>query len=209
MEHGAMKLFYSPTSPYVRKVSVLAIETGLDKRIERVLVKTSPVNRNAELGAENPLGKVPTLLTDEGAVLYDSRVICEFLDSLHSGPKFFPTGAARWKALQLQALGDGMLDAAVLARAEDFLRPVDRQWADWRDGQMKKVDAGLQVIEEEAAELGSRMDIGTITMGCALGYLDLRFASKDWRSAWPGAAAWYASLSARPSFQATIPVDPA
>src|SRR3990167_1033017 len=108
-----MKLRYSPTSPYVRKVSVTLIETGLDKNIERVA--TSVWDPKTDIGKDNPLGKIPTLITDDGAVLYDSPVICEYLDGLHKGPKLFPaSGEARWRALRLQALGDGMTDAGIL-----------------------------------------------------------------------------------------------
>lgn len=201
-----MKLFFSPASPYVRKVTVLALETGLDSRIERVVAMTSPVQRDPGLGAENPLGKVPTLITEDGAVLYDSRVVCEYLDSLHQGAKMFPAGgAARWAALQRQALGDGVLDALLLLRYEGFVRPPEKRWSEWQDGQMKKVDAGLAEIERAAGGFGETIDIGTITIGCALGYADFRFADKNWRATYPKTAAWYAGLSKRASFVATMP----
>lgn len=201
-----MKLFYSPTSPYVRKVTVLALETGLDSRVERVVTNTSPVQRDPGLGAENPLGKVPTLITEDGVVLYDSRVVCEYLDSLHNGAKMFPaSGAARWAALQRQALGDGLLDALLLLRYEGFVRPPEKRWSEWIDGQMKKVDAGLAEVERAAGSFGETVDIGTITIGCALGYADFRFADKNWRAAYPKTAAWYAGLSKRASFTATMP----
>ncbi|HEX6980713.1 MAG TPA: glutathione S-transferase N-terminal domain-containing protein [Alphaproteobacteria bacterium] len=203
-----MKLFFSPASPYVRKVIVTAIETGLDARIERLPSAAHPVNRDMSIVAKNPLGKVPTFILDDGMVLYDSRVICEYLDSLHSGPRIFPaSGAARWKALQLQALGDGLLDAALLARYESVVRPSDRFWQPWADGQMAKIDSSLDAIEAEAAGFGTRVDIGTITIGCALGYLDFRFGSKDWRAGRPKAAEWYASFVKRPSMQASMPAD--
>ncbi|MBM3557331.1 MAG: glutathione S-transferase, partial [Alphaproteobacteria bacterium] len=121
-----MKLFHSPTSPYVRKVDVLARETGLSAKIEIVPATVSPVKRDEAVSARNPLGKVPTLLLGDGTALYDSRVICEYLDSLHDGKKYFPpSGPERWKTLTLLSLADGILDAALLARYEEFLRPPE------------------------------------------------------------------------------------
>lgn len=203
-----MKLFFSPTSPYVRKVVVLASELGLDGRIERVAVKTSPTSPDPALGGANPLRKIPTLVTDEGEALYDSPVICEYLDTLHSGPRAFPpAGPARWRALRLQALADGLLDAAVLVRYEVALRPEERRWAEWLQGQLAKVDAALDALEAEAATFAERVDIGTISAACALGYLDFRFAAHGWRSGRPRLAAWYERFAARPSLVASRPVD--
>jgi len=108
----------------------------------------------------------------------------------------------------LQALGDGLLDAAILTRYESFLRPAEKRWKEWLDGQMTKIDASLGAIEAEAPSFGDRMDIGTIACGCALGYLDFRFADKDWRKSHPKAAAWFAKFDERPSMKATRPFDP-
>ena len=118
-----MKLYFSPTSPYVRKCLVSAHELGLVDRIQLLAANAHPVQRDATLIASNPLGKVPTLLTDDGTPLYDSRVICEYLDHLAGGSLFPRTGDARWAALTLQSLADGMLDAALLARYEQAVRP--------------------------------------------------------------------------------------
>jgi glutathione S-transferase len=204
-----MKLFYSPASPYVRKVSVVAIETGLEPQIERIPSWTTPVAPDAAVAAHNPLAKVPALVTDAGEILYDSRVICEFLDSLHGGTKMFPAEPrARWKALQLQALGDGLLDALLLLRYEAWLRPEEKRWSAWQDGQQAKVDASLAAIEREAPQFGGRIDIGTITIVCALGYLDFRFADMGWRSGHAKMAAWFTRLCERPSLRATVPVNP-
>ncbi len=201
-----MKLYYSPTSPYVRKVTVLALETGLDAKIERLATPTTPVDQNPQVAAANPVAKVPTLITDDGLHLFDSRVICEYLDTLHDKPKFFPAeGAARWNALRQQALGDGLLDAALLARYEGFLRPEDKRWSDWSDGQMKKVHGALAEVDALANGLGDRVDIGTVTLACALGYMDFRYAGIGWRQQYQKAAAFADRLFARPSFQATIP----
>jgi len=203
-----MKLRYSPTSPFVRKVLVLAIETGLESRIERVPTTVMPAQPNEDLSHQNPLMKLPTMTTDDGTVLFDSRVICEYLDSLHSGPKMFPpSGAARWTALALQALADGMLDAGVLNRYETAVRPEERQWQEWSAGQMRKIRNGLAALETKANEgaLGGPLDIGQIAAGCALGYLDFRYAREGWRARHPALAKWFAEFSQRPSMQATAP----
>src|ERR1700690_3555295 len=155
-----MKIFYSATSPYVRKCLVAAHELGLRERIELVAAAPHPVNRDQSVVARNPLGKIPTLITDDGIVLYDSRVVCEYLDTL-AGGKLFPAGGARWTALVEQSLGDGMLDAAVLARYETFTRPETLRWPEWTSGQLDKVICGLQEIERRAGDFGARIDIGT------------------------------------------------
>jgi glutathione S-transferase len=203
-----MKLYYSPSSPYVRKVSIVALETGLDSRIERVPGNTTPVAPNEAVAKVNPLAKVPALVTDDGQVLFDSRVICEYLDSLHQGAKFFPAGAARWPALRLQALADGLLDAALLVRYEGFLRPEDKRWQDWANGQMLKIRGALTEIEKLAPGFGDTVDIGTVSVACALGYLDFRYDDMNWRGSHPQTAAWAARFFARPSVKATVPVNP-
>ena len=199
-----MQIYFSPASPFVRKVMVAAHELGLVERLEKLPSAAHPVNRDQGILARNPLGQVPTLVTDDGRTLYDSRVICEYLNDLGRG-SLFPAGEARWRALTEQALGDGMLAAAVLTRYESFVRPEAKRWDDWRSGQLGKVHSGLAEIEANAGTLGDRLDIGTITLGCALGYLDFRYADLDWRARHPQAAAWFARFGARPSMQATMP----
>ena len=200
-----MKLFHSPASPYVRKCMVVAHETGLAARIELLPSAAHPVNRDRSIVERNPLGKVPTLITDDGDALYDSRVICEYLDA-RAGARLFPAaGPARWRALTDQALGDGILDAALLVRYETGMRPEPLRWADWTAGQLDKMHTGLARIEAQAEGLAGRVDIGTITLGCVLGYFDLRFAHLDWRQAHPRAAAWFEGFNARPAMQATVP----
>ena len=200
-----MKIFYSATSPYVRKCLVAAHELGLRERIELVPAAPHPVNRDPAVVARNPLGKVPTLITDEGAILYDSRVVCEYLNTLGKGQLFPGAGSARWTALLEQSLADGMLDAAVLIRYETFARPEQLRWPEWISGQTEKVISGLIEIERRAASFAWRIDIGTITIGCALGYLDLRLASLAWRTHYPAVAAWYEQVGARESMLATRP----
>lgn len=199
-----MKLFYSGASPYVRKVMVLAHETGLADRIELVPASVAPTLVNPEVAAENPLVKVPTLLLTDGQSLFDSRVIVEYLDTLHAGRRLFPAeGPARWAALRRQAIGDGLLDAALLIRYENNLRPEPQRWKEWTDGQFRKLRQALAVLAAEP--LGAEPTIGEITAGCALGYLDFRFPEEDWRAAHPSLAGWFARISERPSFVATKP----
>ncbi len=203
-----MKLHYNVASPYVRKVMAVAIETGQDGRLEPVTRMMTPVKPDADLAADNPLGKVPCLVTDDGAVLYDSRVICEYLDGLHDGPKMFPAaGPARWSALRRQAEGDGILDAAVLTRYETFLRPEERRWPEWIEGQKQKFRRALDGLEAETGAFGETIDIGTITIGCALGYLDFRYGDENWRATRPRLAAWFERFSERPSMAKTVPSE--
>jgi glutathione S-transferase len=156
---------------------------------------------------DNPLGKIPCLVLEDGAALYDSRVICEYLDQLHEAPRLFPEQAAdRWDALRLQALGDGIMDAALLARYETFLRPEALRWSAWVDGQLDKVRRALDRIDTvDASGFGGRVDIGTIAIACALGYLDYRFTTLGWRGTRPGLAEWFETFAKRPSMQSTRP----
>ncbi len=201
-----MKLRFSAASPFVRKVTVVALETGLDAKIERVPTSVVPTKPDPAYQKANPLAKVPALTLDNGETLIDSPVICEYLDSLHGGAKLFPPpGPARWTALRRQALADGILDAAVLNRYELAVRPEQYRWPDWTAGQMAKVSGALDALEAEADKLGSTVDIGTITIGCALGYLDFRYADLGWRKTRAKLATWYENFSKRPSMQATVP----
>ncbi|WP_025138471.1 glutathione S-transferase [Achromobacter sp. DH1f] len=199
-----MKIYFSPASPFVRKCMVIAHELGLVDRIEKLPSAAGPVARDQTIIPSNPLGQVPTLLTDDGQALFDSRVICEYLNELGGGA-LFPAGAARWRALAEQSLGDGMLGAALLARYETVLRPEALRWDGWYEGQLGKVRDGLAQLEKTAASLEGRLDIGTITVGCALGYLDFRYPDFDWRAGHPAVAAWFKTFSQRPSMQATLP----
>jgi glutathione S-transferase len=203
-----MKLYYSATSPYVRKCLVSAHELGLRERIELLPATPHPVNRDRALVACNPLGKVPTLLTDEGEVLYDSRVICEYLNALGDGYLLPIEPAARWAIYRDEALADGILDAAVLVRYETFARPESLRWKDWIDGQMDKVTCGLAEIEQRAASFDQRVNFGTIAIGCALGYLDFRFATLAWKNSHPKTATWFERFAARESMLATRPPTP-
>lgn len=204
---STMKLRYSPTSPYVRKVSVVALETGLDNRIERIA--TNVWSPDTDVAAHNPLGKVPALITEGGETLFDSPVICEYLDSLHDGLKLFPPpGGARWTALRRQALGDGILDAGILMRLERG-RPENEQSPSWIARQTAVVARGLDALEDEAEALGGPVTIGHIAIGCALGWVEYRFTDDDWRKRRPSLARWHETFARRRSMEETVPREPA
>ncbi len=202
-----MKLFYSPTSPFVRKVLVVAIERGLRDRLELVAVQVSPLEKASPVVRHNPAGKIPTLLLEDGSTLCDSRVIVEYLDALPGGPSLLPVEPARrWRALTLQSRADALTDAAVLLRYETSLRPEGLRWPAFIEGQWAKVDATLDELERGwLAHLEAHLDVGAIAVACALGYLDFRFADRAWRATRPGLAAWLARFAERPSLVATRP----
>jgi len=202
------KLYYAPTSPYVRKVMVTAHCLGLAGQIEKLESAAHPIKRDERIAAFNPLAKVPALQTADGLALFDSRVICEYLDT-HAGGSLFPReGQARWVSLTRQALGDGLLDAAMLARYETVARPADKQWDGWLDGQLTKIRAVLADIERQVQDFNTAPDdIGLIAIGCGLGYLDFRFASLDWRAGSPATADWFAEFDQHPAMVATRPFE--
>ena len=201
-----MKLNYSPTSPYVRKVLVSAMELGLTGRIERV--DSNPWDAADALPRTNPLGKVPALTTDDGQVLFDSLVICDYLDGLLPEPRLIPReAAARTAVLRLHAAADGILDAAVLRLIENARRPEEYRWAEWDARQKAKIERALDLLESEAEALAGPLTLLPITLGCALGYLDFRFPDEDWRSGHPKLAAWYQDFGSRPSMRDTAPPE--
>jgi glutathione S-transferase len=212
-----MKLFYGSASPYVRKVMVAAIETKLDSRIQlEKFGLLSPSRPDPAIAAVNPLAKIPTLVPDDGPPIFDSRVICEYLDSLHDGEKLFPAaGKARWRALTRAAAADGMLDAAMAARTE-MARDANVQLPEWIAGQLGKTRGCLDMFEREADAAGqpaglagsAKIDIGDIACGCALGWLDFRMPNENWRQRRPALARWFGELSQRRSMKATEPVVP-
>ena len=201
-----MKLYVSPASPFGRKASVVLSELGLEARVKQEPATVSPVSRNDEVARDNPLVKIPTLVLDDGSTLFDSPVICEYLDSLSEEPRFFPSeGPARWTALKRQALADGLMDAALLLRYEQALRPEPLRWVDWMSGQQAKIVSALDAMEADAPAYGEGFDIGHVATACALGYLDLRFGYLAWRDGRPKLAAWFAEASKRPSLISTFP----
>ena len=201
-----MKLHWSPRSPFVRKVMIVARERGIANRITCVRTVAATAKPHAELMKDNPLSKIPTLVLDDGTVLYDSPVICEYLDALDGAPKLFPREPkARMTALRRQALGDGFLEMMVLLRDE-------RMRAQPSEMHMKSAAerkaAVLASLEREAESLTTTpFGIGHIAIGCALSYLDFRFADGNWRKGHLRLANWHAAFAARPSVRATHPVD--
>ena len=194
-----MKLTMSAASPYVRKCRAIAIKRGVADRIEMWTVATS----SPELAALNPLSKIPTFVTDDGQVLYDSPVVCEYIDSLGDAPPCIPpSGPARWRALTLAALGDGILDATQPRRREVAL-PQDDGRKEYIANQQGKVARALDALEKET--LGDLETIGDITVACALGYLDFRYPHEPWRPGHPKLAAWYDRVVKLPPMAQTMP----
>lgn len=203
-----MKLFCSSTSPYTRKVTICAELLNLSDQIERVMVSTTAIKPNELLASHNPMIKLPTLVLDNGEILYDSRVICEYLCSLAGDNQIFPTDESRWKILTLQATADGLLDASVAARYEMALRPKEYQWDGWFQAQMKKVVGCLNAIEKNCPSLlTTHFTIAEIAIICALGFLDFRFPEMNWRTQYPETAKWFALVSHLPAVKDSVPVE--
>jgi glutathione S-transferase len=203
-----MILHWSPRSPYVRKVLIALSEIGLQDRVRTVRTVTGGTTPHWELMKLNPVGKIPTLELSDGTVIYDSPVIIEYLDTLHDGPKLFPTAwPERLTALRRHALGQGMLDSALLLLGEGF-RPPERQSEPHKDLWRAKLTACVEALETEADALAaSGFTIGHLTIGVALAYLDFRFAALAWRTGHPKLTTWHETFNARPTVQAHLPVD--
>lgn len=203
-----MKLHWSPRSPYVRKVMILAHETGLADRFELVRSVVALTSPNAELMHDNPMSRIPTLVLDDGTVLYDSPVICEYLDGLHSGPKMIPAEpSARMQALRRQALGDGILDTLILWLNERN-RPKEKQSESFFSAFTVKTLSALEALESEAPSLAADpFSVGHIAIGSALCYLDFRFQSEQWREGRPQLERWHAGFDDRPSVRAVPIID--
>lgn len=202
-----VRLFHSPASPFVRKVLVCAHEKEVIDQIEKLPSKAWPVKRDPDIVKENPSGKVPTALLDDDAPLFDSRVICAYIDTLSTSSPLYPENIKdRFSAMTLEALADSILDAALLCRYESVLRPQEYYWALWHDSQMEKIDSGLDDLENRWLKvLQGPVTVGSIAVACALGYLDFRFPDKDWRCGHDRLATWFADFSKRASMQATQP----
>ncbi|ARU86924.1 glutathione S-transferase family protein [Pseudomonas sp. M30-35] len=202
-----MTLFYSPASPFARKVIVLLQETRQLPTVELFDVQLSPVTPSGEVIARNPSGKIPALELANGDTLHDSRVILDYLDHQHSGEPLIPReGPKRWQRLALASLADALLDAAILIRYETFLRPPELHWPTWLDAQQEKIERVLTELETQA-DTGQlqRFDIASISIACALGYLDFRQPQLGWRERFPRLASWYAEISQRESMLSTQP----
>jgi len=197
-----MKLHHSPASPFARKCLAAAIARGIEDRIE--LVGTNPHLSPPELLKDNPLSKIPALVTDDGMAIYDSPVICEYLNTLGEAATLIPTSGTRaWIRVQvMHALADGIMDAAV-ARRMRAGKPLDETRAAFLDRQKAAIARGLAALE--AAPPEGLADIGAIAVGCALGYLDFRFPEEPWRAAHPRLAAWFEAASKLPPLARTVP----
>ncbi|WGW05402.1 glutathione S-transferase [Tropicibacter oceani] len=199
-----MKLMKSDASPFVRKVVVTLHETGLLPEVTLIDVATTPLAPDSALIAANPMGKIPALLRDSGPTLYDSRVICRYLDD-RAGTALYPQDRL-WDTLTLEATADGIMEAAVLITYEMRFRPADMVFQDWIDGQWGKIARALDALETRwLSHLHGPLDMGQIAVGCALGYLDLRHDVRGWRTGHEGLADWYAGYAQRESMQATAP----
>lgn len=198
-----MELLGSPLSPFVRKVRVLIAEAGISD-VGFGQVTASPMGGEDRINAANPLGKIPALLREDAPTLYDSRVICRFLDQ-RAGAGFYPA-ARLWEVLTLEATGDGIMEAAVGIVYEKRLRPEALWWPDWFEAQWSKVARALDALEGQwMSHLHGPLDMGQVGIACALGYLDLRHGDRDWRAGRPALAAWQAGFALRPSMVATAP----
>lgn len=203
-----MKLYHSPLSPYVRKVMVVAHETGVLDEIELIDGSGTPLAPNEETVAANPLGKIPALVTEDGDTLFDSRVICRYLDS-RAGAGLYPGGASEFPMLAREALAEGIIDAALMVAYEGRLRPENLRFKPWVEGQADKVRRGIEAFERHIDALAGHLTMDKIALGCALGYVDFRLKDVvDWRADHPGLAAWYKEFSSRQSMKETAPQQP-
>jgi glutathione S-transferase len=200
-----MKLYSTTTSPFVRKVLVVAHERGLADRLELVTLRPSPLEKSDELSRANPLNKIPALVLADGTTLYDSAVICEYVDSLGQGPGLVPPqGPDRWRVLRLHALADGVIEAGVQVYYERALRPADRQWEPWIAGQLEKVNQGLDALDAECSRFGTLVDLGVIGAAAAIGWLSFRAVTEPLKGR-ASLERWYRAFAERPSMRATAP----
>jgi len=202
-----VKLYYTPTSPFVRKVLVVAHELGLQGQIEKILLRPTPLKADPELSRVNPLNKIPALVLDDGSILYDSSVIVEYLATLGwEGTRVLPaSGPERLRARRLEALADGVLEAAILVFYEKHNRPEALWFAPWLDGQSEKARQGLDALEAEAGSFGEA-DLGAICAAVTFAWLEFRKPLGDIREGRPNLTAFYERFAARPSMTATVPV---
>ncbi|MFD0859382.1 glutathione S-transferase [Roseovarius aquimarinus] len=199
-----MKLLTGPTSPFARKVAVVLHELGMAEQVEMQVVTTTPIRTDPAVAAANPLGKIPALIRDEGGTLYDSRVICRYLDA-KAGGALYPESRL-WEVLTLEATGDAIMDAGVLMIYEARMRPEEKQWDGWTDAQWAKITGAMDALEDRwIPHLAGPLDMGQIAVACALSYIDFRQGHREWRDARPMLAAWHGKFDQRPSMQATRP----
>jgi len=199
-----MRLYWSSRSPFVRKAMIAAHETGVASRIETIRVEVAAAKLSAEVMAHNPLNKIPTLVLENGDVLFDSRVICEYFDALNTGPKLFPANASeRWVALRRDSIGSGIMENGV-ARIGENARPDELRSLPHISAYRAKIQAALDYLEADAPALSrDRFDIGHLSIGAALAYLDFRYADDDWRMGRAKLAAWHQGFAERASVKQT------
>jgi glutathione S-transferase len=205
-----MKLHYAPQSPFARKVRAAAIELGLSDRIELEYTEVVPGQPNRIYGqSHNPLRKIPALVTDDGATIYDSTVICEYLDAVAGGNIIVPRdGPRRWRVLTHHALAQALCESVILIRYETWLRPEQLRWSGWIDEHWDKIYSGLGWFEENDAELGEPINIAHLALGSLLGYIDFRWPDNEWRHRFTAVSRWFDQLERRPSFLQTKPTPP-
>ena len=205
-----MKLLYAPQSPFARKVRAAAIELSLDERIELEYAEVIPGRPNVHYAqSANPLRKITALITDEGEIIFDSTVICEYLDSLAGGGILIPLeGPRHWRVLTSHSVAQGLCESVILIRYETWLRPEANRWPVWIDDHWDKIHSGLNWFDRCDAELRNPIDLAQIALGCALGYIDFRWPDHGWRWRYPRVAKWFARLEERPSFSETRPQPP-
>jgi len=200
-----MKLYHNPASPFVRKVRVVIAELNLEADVELDEVTITPPAPGDAVPSKNPLGKIPTLERAGGAALYDSTVICNYLND-HASGSLYPMAPRLWETLTLEATANGIMDAAVLMVYEGRIRPEDKHYEPWVESQWNKVTRALDALEARwMSHLAGPLDIGQIACGCALGYLDFRHGSRDWRTSRPQLAKWYEAFARRTSMVSTEP----
>ena len=200
-----MRLFYSAASPFVRKVLVLLRETNQLDDVEIVAATGTPLDSTSMPTDHNPLGKIPTLVLDNEKALFDSRVICRFLDD-RAGGVLYPSGLELWDTLTLEAMADGVMDAAILMVYEKRLRAEEMISNDWMQGQWGKVSRALDATEDQWIDhMAGPLDMAQVALGCALSYLDFRHGDRNWREGRPKLAAWEAKFAQRESMVATVP----
>lgn len=200
-----LQLISADASPFVRKVRVLLRETGQEGDVEEVKVPvTSPVAPAAEVSAANPISKIPSLIRPDGCTLYDSRVITRFLDA-RAGGGLYPESRL-WEVLTLEATGDAIMDAGVLMVYEDRCRPEDKRDMGWVEAQWSKIEGALDALNSRwMSHLAGPLDMGQISVGCALGYLDFRHDARGWRKGRDALDDWFAVFAERESMKATSP----
>lgn len=195
-----INLFYVPTSPYVRKVLLVAHECDWLDKITLLSANPSPLNRDKKIAVHNATGTVPCAVLDDGQSLFDSRVICQYISDMSGkSAALYGEGFRKYTIMTVEALGDSMMDACLLCRYENFTRPPALRWPEWYAAQMDKITTALSQLEMRWLEvLQAGFHLGAIAVAAALSYLDLRFAELNWQAAHPRLAAWYATVRIRP-----------